>query len=341
MVQPATSIFLQTLAIFRRKPLTVKRKSTDPLMTLPPELVGYIFHLWLLGSIYPNTMYSHSQLPVLLSLVSKSWRDFVYASPLLWAHVIMDASQGAVPSLNALQRRLKRSQSAPLFVDIVVGERPDRDALRVIFAESSRFCHLTLGVFDLSWRDDISTQGFPQLRNLIVHTGFQALPHVDALGAIFSSAPCLRYVKWHSIDDPGLIAVNGHQLHFVDLTVFHLPVTRLLEILEACPNLRNVVITFQGEQEYTPIRPRGRIFLPELRSLVLDGTGHIACIMRSIQAPLLSRIDIKWWHYNGRRCGLEALQSLLAYSPHLEEIALRRFCGRRNVSKGAHHPQDI
>ncbi|KIJ05086.1 hypothetical protein PAXINDRAFT_21628 [Paxillus involutus ATCC 200175] len=237
----------------------------------------------------------------------------------------MEASQGAVPSLNALQRRLERSQSAPLFLDIVVGEQSDRDALRVLFAESSRFCHLTLSVLDLSWRDDISTQGFTQLSKLTVHTGFQALPHVDALSAIFSSAPRLRSVKWHSIDAPGLVAVNGHQLHFVDLTVFHLPVTRLLEILEACPNLRSIVITFQGEQEYTPIPPRERILLPELRSLVLDGTGHIACIMRSIQTPLLSRIDIKWWHYNGHQCALEALQSLLAYSPNLEEIALRRF----------------
>ncbi|KAF8835041.1 hypothetical protein BDN67DRAFT_975613 [Paxillus ammoniavirescens] len=302
-----------------------KKLPTDPLKVLPPELVGYIFHLWLLDTIYPNTKYWHSQLPVLLCLVSKSWRDFVYCSPLLWAHIIIEVSQETRPTLRALRKRLERSQSAPLFLDVVVGEHPDRYALRVLLAESSRFRHLTLNVLDLSWCNDIPIQGFTQLSKLTVHTGFQIVPPVDKLGAVFSSAPSLRHVKWLSTGDPGPVGVNGHQLHFLDLTVFYIPVTRLLEVLEACPNLRDVVITFQGEQEYAPISPRERILLPELRSLVLDGTGQIACILKSIQAPLLSRLDIKWWHYNGRGYGLEALQSLLAYSPHLEEIALRKF----------------
>ncbi|KIK79330.1 hypothetical protein PAXRUDRAFT_834162 [Paxillus rubicundulus Ve08.2h10] len=298
---------------------------TDLLNVLPPELVACIFNLWLLDSIYPNTKCTHSQLPVLLSLVSKSWRDFVYASPLLWVHVIMEASQGAVPRLHALQKRLQRSQSAPLFLDILIGEQADRDALRVLLAESARFHHLTLSVFDFSWCEDIPTQGFTQLNTFTVQTGFQIPTDAGALSAVFSSAPRLRCVKWLSTGDPRLIGVNGHQLHFLDLTVFYLPVTRLLEVLEACPNLRDVVVTFQGEQEYTSIAPRERILLPELRSLVLDGTGHIACILRSIQAPLLSCLDIKWWHYNSREYGLEALHSLLAHSPHLKQIALRRF----------------
>ncbi|KIJ13874.1 hypothetical protein PAXINDRAFT_170026 [Paxillus involutus ATCC 200175] len=305
-------------------PCACKKESTDPLNALPPELVGYIFKLWLLDCIYPNTKYSHSRLPVLLSLVSRSWRDFVYASPLLWAHIILEVSQGAVPTLYALQKRLERSQNAPLFLDVVIGEQPDKDALRVLLAESSRFYHLTLSVLDFSWCDDIPTQGFTQLSKLAIHTGFQIPTDVGALSAVFSSAPRLRYVKWLSTGDPGPAGVNGHQLHSLDLTVFYLPVTRLLEVLAACPNLRDLIITFQDREEWTPIPPRERILLAELRSLVLDGTGHIACILRSIQAPLLSRIDIKWWHYNGHGYCSDALQSLLAYSPHLEEIALRK-----------------
>ncbi|KIJ13885.1 hypothetical protein PAXINDRAFT_13211 [Paxillus involutus ATCC 200175] len=301
-----------------------EKQPTDPLNVLPPELVGYILHLWLLDSIYPHTQRSHSQLPVSLCLVSKSWKDFIYASPLLWAHIILEASQGAVPNLHTLRARLERSQSAPLFLDILVGEKPDRDALRVLLAESSRFCHLTLGIFDLSWCDDIPIQGFTQLRKLTVHTGFQIPTRVDDLSPIFSSALRLRDVSWFSAGDPGLVGVNGRQVHFLDLTIFHIPVTRLLEVLTACPNLRNVVITFQGEHEYVAIPPRGRILLPELRSLVLDGTGHLACILRGIQAPLLSHLDVKWWYHNGRQCGLEALHSFLAYSPNLEEIALRK-----------------
>ncbi|KIJ13884.1 hypothetical protein PAXINDRAFT_100409 [Paxillus involutus ATCC 200175] len=298
---------------------------TDPLNVLGPELVGYIFQLWLLDSIYPHAKYSHSQLPVSLCLVSKSWRDFMYASPLLWTHLILEASQGAVPTLHALRARLERSQSAPLFLVILIGEKPDRDALRVLLAESSRFYHLTLGIFDLTWCDDIPIQGFTQLRKLTVHTGFQIPTRVDELSAVFSSAPCLCYVNWFSTGDPGLVEVNGHQLHFLDLTVFYLPVTRLLEVLAACPNLHDAVITFQGEHEYTPLPPRERILLPELHSFSLYGNRDLTGVLRGVQAPLLARFEVHWGHPDGHECDLDALQSLLAYSPHLEEISLGSF----------------
>ncbi|KIJ12937.1 hypothetical protein PAXINDRAFT_170970, partial [Paxillus involutus ATCC 200175] len=103
---------------------TYMTRPTDPLQVLPPELIGNTFYFWLLDHVYPNTKYSHSQLPVLLALVSKSWRDFVYASPLLWAHIIIDTSQGTVANLHALRKRLERSQGAPLFLDVEVGEHP-------------------------------------------------------------------------------------------------------------------------------------------------------------------------------------------------------------------------
>ncbi|KIJ12954.1 hypothetical protein PAXINDRAFT_101000 [Paxillus involutus ATCC 200175] len=191
--------------------------------------------------------------------------------------------------------------------------------------QSSRFRHLTLSVLDLSWRGVIPAQGFTQLSKFTVHTGFQVLPHVEALSIIFSSAPRLRYVKWHSIDDPGPVAVNGHQLHFLHLTVVDTPAARVLDVLAACPNLRDVVIRFYSEHEYIPMPVRERILLQELHSLVLDGNRDLTGVLRSVQAPLLSRLDMHWRYFSGREDGLEALQSLLAYSPHLEEIALGRF----------------
>ncbi|KIJ13876.1 hypothetical protein PAXINDRAFT_13201 [Paxillus involutus ATCC 200175] len=151
------------------------------------------------------------------------------------------------------------------------------------------------------------------------------LPNVDALSIIFSSAPRLRYVKWYSIDDPGPVAVNGYQLHFLHLTVIHTPATRVLDVLAACPNLLEVLIRFYGAHEYIPMPPRGRILLPELRSLVLDGNWDLTGVLRRIQARLLAHLNMHWRYFNGREDGLEALSSLLACSPHLEEIAPGRF----------------
>ncbi|KAF9224635.1 hypothetical protein BS17DRAFT_780183 [Gyrodon lividus] len=323
-----SDIFLQSMAIFRAW-TACKKRPTDPLKVLPPELVGDIFHLWLLDMLYPHPQYSYSQLPVLLCCVSKSWRDFVYASPLLWAHVIIEASQGAVARLDVLQRRLERSQSVPLFVEIVVGDHPDKDVLRVLFAECSRFYQLTLGVLNLSWWDEIPMEGFTQLRKLTVRTWTRpgVLIREDELRAIFSSAPRLRCVNWHSTADPGPVGVNGHQLRFLDLIAFRVPITRVLEVLAACPNLRTAAISFmdEHENEYIPMPLRERILLPELRSLYLYGSRHLTCLLRSVQAPLLSCLEMHWARYNGRPCGLKALESLLAHSPQLEDIALHEF----------------
>ncbi|KAF8838148.1 hypothetical protein BDN67DRAFT_121445 [Paxillus ammoniavirescens] len=303
---------------------TSKQQLPDPLTVLPPELVGEIFHLWLVDKLYPHPQYSYSQLPALLCRVSKSWRDFVYASPLLWAHVIIEVSQGAVANLHVLQQRLERSQNAPLFLEIVVGDNPDRDALGVLFAESSRFCQLTLGVLNMSWWDDIPMDGFTQLKKLTVRTWTRpgVVLHEDELNAIFSSAPRLRCVNWHSTADPGPVGVNGHQLRFLDLIAFRVPITRVLEVLAACPNLRNAAINFMDEHDHIPMPLRERILLPELRSLYLYGSRHLTCLLESLQAPTLSSLEIHWVRYNGRACGLQALQSLLAYSPHVEDIAL-------------------
>ncbi|KIK81267.1 hypothetical protein PAXRUDRAFT_762797, partial [Paxillus rubicundulus Ve08.2h10] len=160
--------------------------------------------------------------------------------------------------------------SALLFLDILIGEQADRDALKVLLAESSRFHHLTLGVFDISWCEDIPNQGFTQLNK------FQICTDLDTLSAIFSSTSHLHCVKWLSTSDLRLIGVNGCQLHFLNLTIFHLPVMHLLEALEAYPNLCDMVITFQGGQEYTSTAPREQILLPELCLLILNGTRHIA-----------------------------------------------------------------
>ncbi|KIJ06217.1 hypothetical protein PAXINDRAFT_103460, partial [Paxillus involutus ATCC 200175] len=299
-------------------------RPTDPLQVLPSELIGNTFYFWLLDHVYPNTKYSHSQLPVLLALVSKSWRDFVYASPLLWAHIIIDTSQGTVANLHALRKRLERSQGAPLFLDVEVGEQPDRDALGVLFAERRRFGQLTLRVIDLSWWDRVSMEGFTELRKLTLHTGPEVPTHIDNLSTIFSSAPSLCYVSWHSTGELGPIGVQGHQLRFLNLTVFRLPVTDVLEVLAACPNLLNAAIRFQNAHEYIPTPLRGRILLPELRSLILHGTRHLTCVLKSVQAPLLSCLEIHWLD-TGRETGLEALESLLAFSPHLEDITLHNF----------------
>ncbi|KIJ13882.1 hypothetical protein PAXINDRAFT_13208 [Paxillus involutus ATCC 200175] len=203
-------------------------------------------------------------------------------------------------------------------------DRPDRDALRVLFSESSRIHQLTLSDTILSWCDHIPIQGFPQLSELGVYWVYHSPTRVDSdkLSVIFSSA---HRVNWNSDSDPRLVQVNGYRLHFLHLAMSRIPVTRVLEVLAACPNLRNADIALKGGHEYTSMSHRERILLPELRSLVLNGTWHLTCLLRSVQAPLLSCLNMNWRNHDPRECNLKALESFLTCSPHLEEIALHGF----------------
>jgi hypothetical protein len=119
--------------------------------------------------------------------------------------------------------------------------------------------------------------------------------------------------------------VNGHQLHSLDLATLDVPVTRLLKVLAACPNLRDAVITLLNEPEHTFIPLKDRILLPELRSFYLCGTTHLTRVLSSVQAPLLSLLRVQWLCKNGGESSLEALESLLVYSPYLESITLCQF----------------
>ncbi|KIK95407.1 hypothetical protein PAXRUDRAFT_11455 [Paxillus rubicundulus Ve08.2h10] len=299
---------------------TSKKQPIDLLEALPPELVGYIFRLRILDSIHcRDTKYSYSQLPVLLCLVSKSWRNFVYSSPLLWAYVLVRTSEGAAPALHALQKRLGRSQNASLFLDIMVGIYPDRDALRVIFAESSRFRYLNLTALNLSWCNIIPTQAFTQLKKLTVHMGRDNLIKMDELNAIFSSVSHLCSVNFSCVGDPGPIKVNGHHIHSLFLDFLHVPVTRVLEFFAACPNLRDGIIMLSGDCDSTPMPPKERILLPQLRSLsLLYGTGNLTLSLRSVRAPLLTALQIDWGNYDVGECDFEAVKSFLACCPHLK-----------------------
>ncbi|KIJ13877.1 hypothetical protein PAXINDRAFT_100404 [Paxillus involutus ATCC 200175] len=327
LASTTSAVYLQTVC---SRSGMYEKQFTDPLNVLPPEFVEYIFHLWLFDAgIYLPTRPWKWQLPALLCLVSRSWRDFVYASPRLWAHVTFNTSKGAVPTLHALQKRLVRSQSVPLTLNIMIEERPDRDALRVLFAESSRFHYLTLSVRDLSWCNDIPMQALTQLSELTIHTRYQS-PMMDTLSAIFSSAPHLRRANWHCISDPGPIGVNGHQLHSLYLTGACLPGTRVLEVLAACPNLRNASFSLAGQRE--DVTMTERMLLPDLPFLSFGGNTELKCPLGSIQAPLLSHLDMTRWCFNlnNRESDFEVLESFLAFSPILEEIALGGFLDKEN-----------
>ncbi|KIM59785.1 hypothetical protein SCLCIDRAFT_27035 [Scleroderma citrinum Foug A] len=261
------------LVLSFRKCRSRLRPSWDPLQHLPHELVGTIFDHWLWLEIqdqHPNL----SQLPVLLSLVSKSWRDFVYVNPLLWRFLDINASKNKICRLAALENRMSRTKDVSLVLNVVVEDTPHLEALRVLFSQSHRLYELQLcitGVFRPTWWRDVPMGPFSQLRMLAVnawpmHSKCQVLTSLrpSFILDILTACPELCFATFDFIAEVDTPSPKRSA------------VINLLENICA-PLLSTFSITWSEDDDRSLIGPPLETFLsssPLLRDLTLDNVIH-------------------------------------------------------------------
>ena len=291
------------LVLSFRKCRSRLRPSWDPLQHLPHELVGTIFDHWLWLEIqdqHPNL----SQLPVLLSLVSKSWRDFVYVNPLLWRFLDINASKNKICRLAALENRMSRTKDVSLVLNVVVEDTPHLEALRVLFSQSHRLYELQLcitGVFRPTWWRDVPMGPFSQLRMLAVNA-WPMHSKCQVLTSVISTAPL-------------------HRILSLDLCGLKLRPSFILDILTACTELCFATFDFIAEVD-TP-SPKRSAVMENLVSLILTGSGHVPSnLLKNICAPLLSTFSITWSEDDDRSLIGPPLETFLSSSPLLRDLTL-------------------
>ncbi|KAL4080571.1 hypothetical protein J3A83DRAFT_4200562 [Scleroderma citrinum] len=294
----------------------------DPLRHLPSELVSAIFQQWLQDQLDELDQHSNpSQLPVLLSLVSKSWRDFVYTNPFLWQFVKINASENKLCRLAVLENRISRTQNVPLVLHLAIGDVPHIEALRILFSQSHRFCELSLSVSNLSWWEDVSMGPFSQLKELTIEawpvdSGYQAFT------SIFSTAPLLRCADWSAPLDPSpLFGVYGDKFLSLDLLGVNLDIPSILDILAACPQLRIAMLSVIAEVDDQPLPCK--IMMRNLRCFVLRAPGYLPPhLFKNIRAPFLSTFWIIWSGSGDRALLARPLESFLSHSMLIRDLFL-------------------
>ncbi|KAL4066465.1 hypothetical protein V8B97DRAFT_1024766 [Scleroderma yunnanense] len=268
--------------------------SRDPLQILPPELTHKIFLQWLSGAFdqYPPGS-NPSQLPVLLCLVSKSWKDFVYTTPLLWRFIAVNLLKDRICDLKALNNRLNRTQNVSLVVHILPGYNPHIGLLQVLFAHSNRFAELSLDIFDQSWWERVRRAPFDRLEKFVVNCCDISC---HSLSTIFCTAPFLHHVQWHSsVDLFPILLVHGHQLKSIDLDI---KITgtddHILDILTACPNLCSATFSRCVRNIPHAISQR-KITMANLKFLNVHGAEFLPSLLENVYAPLLSALCVTVW----------------------------------------------
>jgi len=289
----------------------------DPLQVLPPELIGIVFQYWLIYEL-DRRILDPSELPLLLCRVSKSWKDFVYGTPLLWRFVSIDAAEHRTINLQALQNRLSRAQNVPLVISLFIRAHPHLDALRILFSFSHQFCELSLMISNPRWWYEVPMAPFGTLEKLTVRTWPMAYD-LRELSSVFFTAPLLHHLDWSAPTDPVLLLLtHGHQLRSLDLTV-RLDVIQAFDVLAACPNLCSASISLLLETERSS--DHKQIVLGNLTSLKLLGSSVLVQLLENMRAPLLSTFSIMWRGIEDSVL-MHALDPFLAHSPLLEDLTM-------------------
>ncbi|KAH7931406.1 hypothetical protein BV22DRAFT_1190668 [Leucogyrophana mollusca] len=282
---------------------------SDPIMTfLPTELAERIFILCVPSLDLPQTT---SRAPVLLCLVSKSWRDYVYNIPALWRTICLHPTRNS--KVGAMNTWLTRSGRNSLVVFLKVSRFFGSEGgvfVAALFAHSARIHTLRLCLESVSvWN---CTPTLPRLERLEIEPS-PSIGCAPAISPIVNSAPRLREIVWSSRDDPQPVLANGNQLRKLSLLSGIDDLSQVKTVLQACPHLTYLAIRDPSTwTRTTPSESVARIPLMDLATLEASPITLQLCV-----APNLLSLA-----FTGNHSHIPSLLSFLPGSPRLRDLKL-------------------
>ncbi|KAH7911771.1 hypothetical protein BJ138DRAFT_1112954 [Hygrophoropsis aurantiaca] len=293
---------------------------------LPYELVEEIFLLcrspfeWGDHDCDPKPHPPVTNVPLLLSHVSKTWREIVHATPALWTNVCIH-NQPPRPHPEILQQILRYSGDRCLAACIgIYGLNSNfmewiDVRIQELFRHSDRICsfRLLIRLQGNLWGENIPVPPFPRLEKLTVK--FRSLPghSVARLHPLFDS-PRLQKVIWISDDQyPKPLLRMGAQIKEL---IFPRPLVnyvQLAELLQACPNLTYLNVCPRGR--YHPV-PNYPIHLQDLHTFCSNELGVDLVIAPNLRRLTLTQAPA------GHPHKMMHLHQFLALAPQIEYINL-------------------
>ncbi|KAK7460494.1 hypothetical protein VKT23_009212 [Stygiomarasmius scandens] len=234
---------------------------TDHISQVPPELLSEIFLLSVSGDFdYENTV----RKPLLISQISKYWRDVALATPGLWSRLFLKISTYCSRSrMDITETWLIRSAAAPLRVHILWEEESNlltHPVLDAIIQHSNRWHHVFLF---------IPISAFPSLNpikgNLNLLTEL-SLGCSDFMGSeiydMFEFAPRLRSFECINISP---LRFNLPWTQIKTLPVASISLLECLVLQKRCPRLSflNFILGFEF---FVAALPFESVHLPHLHT---------------------------------------------------------------------------
>ncbi|KAH7902773.1 hypothetical protein BJ138DRAFT_279347, partial [Hygrophoropsis aurantiaca] len=235
----------------------------------------------------PNQHPPSTNVPILLSHVSKTWREIVHGMPALWTSVCMH-NPTSRPEI--LQQILHYSKNRPLTVCIVMGGQDidySSDNGCIDLCTKELFCHsdrirsfrMLTGYWARLWGKSVLVPPFPRLEEIKLGISLRTL-YPERLAPLLNS-PRLQKVTWlcEQLPEPLLqIGTQIKRLTFPDLACYSAQDTTAL--LQACPNLTYLDVRHKG-----PLRlpPDSSVDLRDLHTFRSGEIGLHLCIAPNLR----------------------------------------------------------
>ncbi|KAJ7502113.1 hypothetical protein B0H11DRAFT_2367132 [Mycena galericulata] len=300
---------LRLLGAQRQIVLQALDSITYPVLTIPPEITGQVFSLYVENPHIGIAPDDPGRSPLPLASVCRRWRDICLSMPRLWSALRIYSSYSASESniLDLLQRWISRAGSHPL--DLELFGSPILSTPAAILSHLAHYSHQWRSLrlsFHLpsSFPNDKIQGQVPCLTKLTINMiGGYNVPEVVTA---FRDAPRLRDVQLFGASCRSL------SLPWIQLTSLNFSgetLSNCVEILEQTPNLEVFATTAIMLLDCLTL-PALKTF--ELSALEIDGV--LALATRS-----------QWSLRSIRLVGLPSPASVLclASTPSVEEVEIR------------------
>lgn len=240
---------------------------------LPSDTLRKIFLYCLAGS---HGELNPAKAPLLLRIVSSTWKTIADSTPSLWSSIVLTPPQFIPANVRVVKEWFERSgTTSPLEVTIHAPEHPTKFLLLAMLAEFMPYSHrwkylnLRIPVDYLPIMLSNSDVPLPSLEGITL--GIDAQPHF-----VLTPAPHLRYVTL-AVQPPlsqpkaGIMYLAWRQIVYLNIRTIAGTIEDIWDIILQCPQLLTLVVSATNNPSIPRIPyHRHRLFRSKLRHLTLS-----------------------------------------------------------------------
>ncbi|KAG9120824.1 hypothetical protein FRC07_003532 [Ceratobasidium sp. 392] len=283
---------------------------------LPSEVLAHIFEL---GTASPENESGQDDLPLLVSLVCRTWHALALATPTLWNTLVI--SDNDLPPLSKIRTHLIRSKRAPLNLYLDFSTRAESEevqtVMRVLLPELERWHHLVIVVpaFDVMYNAvgmisrafDVGEIGAPWLEVLRLYGPPEFDPSepeprdlplpVPLLGHAINPTPRLRDVVMCGIpvDWSTFLPTTLERLQLSLHSGSRRPTfSQFARLTTGSPNLHTLILNASGPAVPPSTESVPKVQLDGLRSLTLDcfDPDYVEGLLKRFCTPALETLAL-------------------------------------------------